>query len=167
MVAACFDLFGHTGKLYAVNRGGKEAHGFPGYTSCTEIPDPADAAFIYVPAAAVVEALHDCAGAGIRNAVILSSGFAEAGEDGAAMQEEVARTARELGIDDGVGAIGGDDAPLPAGFPDQAMPAQIVERALGGCYDLDVEPLEEPSRPEGRFGEAFRDPVVMTVCIGR
>lgn len=98
MVAACFDLFGHTGKLYAVNRGGKEAHGFPGYTSCTEIPDPVDAAFVYVPAAAVVEALHDCAAAGIRNAVILSSGFAEAGEEGAAMQEEVARTARELGI---------------------------------------------------------------------
>ncbi|MCB2047375.1 MAG: acetate--CoA ligase family protein [Novosphingobium sp.] len=98
MVAACFDLFGHTGKLYAVNRGGKEAHGFPGYTSCTEIPDPVDAAFIYVPAAAVVEALHDCARASIRNAVILSSGFAEAGEEGAAMQEEVARTARELGI---------------------------------------------------------------------
>ena len=98
MVAACFDLFGHTGKLYAVNRGGKEAHGFPGYTSCTEIPDPVDAAFVYVPAAAVVEALHDCAAAGIRNAVILSSGFAEAGEEGAAMQEDVARTARELGI---------------------------------------------------------------------
>ena len=98
MVAACFDLFGHTGKLYAVNRGGKEAHGFPGYTSCTEIPDPVDAAFVYVPAAAVVEALHDCAAAGIRNVVILSSGFAEAGEEGAAMQEDVARTARELGI---------------------------------------------------------------------
>ena len=96
MVAACFDLFGHTGKLYAVNRGGKEAHGFPGYTSCTEIPDPVDAAFVYVPAAAVVEALHDCAAAGIRNAVILSSGFAEAGEEGAAMQEDVARTAREV-----------------------------------------------------------------------
>ncbi len=98
MVAACFDLFGHTGKLYAVNRGGKEAHGFPGYTSCTEIEDKVDAAFVYVPAAAVVEALQDCAAAGIRNAVILSSGFAEAGVDGAAMQEEVARTARELGI---------------------------------------------------------------------
>lgn len=98
MVAGCFDLFGHTGKLFAVNRGGKEAHGFPGFTSCTQIPDPVDAAFVYVPAAAVVEALQDCARAGIRNAVILSSGFAEAGEEGAAMQEEVARTARELGI---------------------------------------------------------------------
>jgi len=98
MVAACFDLFGHTGKLFAVNRGGKEAHGFPGYTSCTEIPEPVDAAFVYVPAAAVVEALHDCAAAGIHNVVILSSGFAEAGEEGAAMQEQVARTARELDI---------------------------------------------------------------------
>ncbi len=98
MVAACFALFGHDGKLFAVNRGGKQAHGFPGFASCTEIPGEVDAAFVYVPAAAVVEALHDCAAAGIRNAVILSSGFAEAGEEGAAMQDEVARVAGELGI---------------------------------------------------------------------
>jgi len=98
MVYYCFELYDHKGKLFAVNRGGKSAHGLPGYTSCTEIEDRVDAAFIYVPAGAVVEALHDAAAAGIRNAVIISSGFAETGAEGAAMQEDVVRTVRELGI---------------------------------------------------------------------
>ncbi|MBV1917694.1 MAG: acetate--CoA ligase family protein [Sphingomonadaceae bacterium] len=98
MVFRCFELYEHKGKLSAVNRGGKPAHGLPGYTSCTEIEDPVDAAFIYVPAEGVLGALEDAAAAGIRNAVILSSGFAEAGKEGAAMQEEVVRAARDLGI---------------------------------------------------------------------
>lgn len=98
MVYYCFELYDHKGKLFAVNRGGKSAHGLPGYTSCTEIEDRVDAAFIYVPAGAVVEALQDAAAAGIRNAVIISSGFAETGAEGAAMQEEVVHTANELGI---------------------------------------------------------------------
>lgn len=98
MVHYCFVLFDHRGKLFAVNRGGKPAHGLPGYTSCTEIEEPVDAAFIYVPAAGVVGALEDAAAAGIRNVVILSSGFAEAGEEGAAMQAEVVAAARRLGI---------------------------------------------------------------------
>ena len=98
MVHACFVLFSHKGKLFAVNRGGKSAHGLPGYASCTEIEERLDSAFIYVPATAVVGALKDAAAAGVRNAVILSSGFAEAGDEGAKLQEDVLRTARELGI---------------------------------------------------------------------
>lgn len=98
MIHSRFARFGHEGQLFAVNRGGIPAHGLPGFTSCSAIPEAVDMAYIYVPAPAVIGALEDAAAAGIRDAVILSSGFAEAGGEGIAMQEAVARRAGELGV---------------------------------------------------------------------
>ena len=48
---------------------------------------PIDLAIIIIPARAVLGALEQCAAAGVRNAVIISSGFAEEGGDSAAMQD--------------------------------------------------------------------------------
>ncbi len=98
LIHSRFERFGHEGSLLAVNRNGNMAHGLPGFKSCTEADLPIDMAYIYVPATAVTEALRDAAAAGIRRAVILTSGFAEAGPEGAAMQDDVAAVARELGI---------------------------------------------------------------------
>jgi acyl-CoA synthetase (NDP forming) len=91
-------MWGHEGNLYAVNRNGLPAHGVPGFKSCTDIPDRVDMAYIYVPAAAVVGAIRDAAAAGIRNAVILTSGFAEVGPEGVALQNEVRETAAAAGM---------------------------------------------------------------------
>ena len=93
-----FRDFGHRGRLYAVNREGKEAHGLQGYRSCREIPEQADAAIIFVPAQAVAGALEDAADAGITSAVVLSSGFAEAGVEGELLQRELVATARRRGV---------------------------------------------------------------------
>jgi acyl-CoA synthetase (NDP forming) len=98
MIFSRFAMFGHEGKLFAVNRSGAAAHGLDGYTRCSDIPAPVDMAYIYVPAAAVAGALEDAGAAGIRNAVVLSSGFAEAGAEGAALQEELAAVARMADI---------------------------------------------------------------------
>ena len=95
---ARFADYGHAGKLFAVNRGGKSAHGLPGYASVADIPEPVDTAFMIVPAAAVAGALRDAAEGGVRNAVVLSSGFAEAGSEGEALQEEIAAIASEFGV---------------------------------------------------------------------
>ena len=93
-----FQDFGHQGQLHAVNREGKPAHGLPGYRSCCDIPEPPDAAIVFVPAQAVAGALEDAADAGIASAIVLSSGFAEAGESGATLQRELVETARRRGI---------------------------------------------------------------------
>ena len=98
MVFARFGEYGHEGQLFAVNRGGTTAHGLPGYQRISDIPEQVDTAFIFVPAAGVTGALQEAAAAGVRNAVVLSSGFAEAGEDGAALQAELARAAEEAGV---------------------------------------------------------------------
>lgn len=61
--------------------------------------DAVDLAVIALPAAGVLGAIRDCALAGVRAAVVLSSGFREVGQAaGAAVEEEMLATARAAGM---------------------------------------------------------------------
>ncbi len=98
LIHSRFGAFGHQGNLYAINRDGKPAHGLPGFKNCGEIGQPVDMAYIFVPANAVGQALRDAGDAGIKHAVVLTSGFAEVDAEGAAMQLEITEIARSYGI---------------------------------------------------------------------
>jgi acetate---CoA ligase (ADP-forming) len=89
---------GFAGRVYAVNKTGAAAHGYPGYLSCKEIPETVDAAYLLVPLEAALDAFDDIVASGIKSAVILTSGFAEAGAEGAALQDELTRRARAAGV---------------------------------------------------------------------
>ena len=89
---------GWQGAIHPVNRRGGTIHGLPASRSIAEVPGPVDLALIAVPAPAVAAALEECAAAGVPGAVVFSSGFAEAGEEGARLQRELAEVARRLGI---------------------------------------------------------------------
>lgn len=86
---------------------GVEAHPTAG-----EAPQPLDLAVIAVPADAVLAALEDAALAGVRAAVVISSGFQEMGTRGGEMQLALARCARRHGIrvvgPNGLGLISND-----------------------------------------------------------
>ncbi len=83
--------------LYAVNPRRSEVFGHACLASLADLPvrpedeggGKADLAVITVPAAAVPGVLADCVDAGIRQAVVISAGFAEAGAGGRALQEEI------------------------------------------------------------------------------
>ena len=90
--------FGLGDRTHLVNRRGAVTHGQPSVRSCAEIGEPVDVAYLMVPRAGMLEALSDAAAAGIRNAVVLSSGYGEAGEAGRAAQEELAAHAGSLGM---------------------------------------------------------------------
>jgi acyl-CoA synthetase (NDP forming) len=90
--------FGFGERTYLVTRRGAETHGRPTVTSCAQIGEPVDLAYLMVPQAALLEALDDAAAAGIRNACVLSAGYAEAGEAGRAAQAELASHAAGLGM---------------------------------------------------------------------
>src|SRR5262245_8365778 len=90
--------FGFGERTYLVTRRGAETHGRPSVTSCAQIGEPVDVAYLMVPQAAMLDALDDAAAAGIRNACVLSAGYGEAGEAGRAAQDELARHAAGLGI---------------------------------------------------------------------
>ena len=97
-VAAKFRAYGYAGKVFAVNRGGVDAHGYPGFKSCKDIPEQVDFAYLFVPAEATLEALTDAADAGIKHVNILTSGFAETGEPGALLQQRLLDLANARGI---------------------------------------------------------------------
>jgi acetate---CoA ligase (ADP-forming) len=90
--------FGLADRTYLVNRRGAPTHGRPTVTSCAHIGEPVDVAYLMVPQAAMLEALHDAAEGGIRNACVLSSGYAEAGDAGRAAQAELVAQAGSLGM---------------------------------------------------------------------
>lgn len=89
---------GFEGRIHLVNRRAVAAHGQRTVTSCTEIGEPVDLAFLMVPQAAILDALDDAAAAGIRNVMVLSSGFADAGEAGRQAQDALVARAEALGV---------------------------------------------------------------------
>jgi acyl-CoA synthetase (NDP forming) len=90
--------FGMESRTYLVNRRGVTTHGRPSVTSCAQIGEPVDVAYLMVPQAGTLAALDDAAAAGIRNACVLSSGYAEAGEAGRAAQAELVARADAHGM---------------------------------------------------------------------
>ena len=88
---------GYTGDLYPVNPSLAEVDGVRCYPSLRAVPDTVDLAVIAVPAAAVPAVLADCAEKGVRGVVVISSGFAETGPDGARAERELVELARANG----------------------------------------------------------------------
>ena len=89
---------GYPGKLYPINPNYGDIDGLRCYKSISDIGQPIDLAVIIIPARAVLGALEQCAAAGVRNAVIISSGFAEEGGDSAAMQDAIVALAKRTGM---------------------------------------------------------------------
>jgi acetate---CoA ligase (ADP-forming) len=89
---------GFTDRVHMVNRSGAPAHGRPAVRKCTQISGPVDTAVVMVPAEGVKDALTDAAAAGIRYAVILTSGYQEIGEHGAQAQKDLVAHARKLDL---------------------------------------------------------------------
>ena len=87
-----------TGPVHVVNREALEVGGSRSFATVDEVPGPVDLAVLTVPAASVPEVLAQCVNLGVKGAVIVSSGFAEIGSDGAQLQHEVVRLARASGI---------------------------------------------------------------------
>ncbi len=98
LMVANHDIYGMDARLHLVNPRSSTVFGRTTAPSCKAIDDSVDVAYIAVPRAATYEALQDAADAGIPNALILTSGYAEVGEAGRRDQEELVAFARERGI---------------------------------------------------------------------
>jgi acyl-CoA synthetase (NDP forming) len=85
-------------KVYPVNPNSPEILGQKAYRSITEIPEAVDLAVIVVPEKMVPDVMRQCAGKGVRAAMIITSGFAETGEAGRKLEAEVLEIARQGGI---------------------------------------------------------------------
>jgi acyl-CoA synthetase (NDP forming)/L-amino acid N-acyltransferase YncA len=90
--------YGFTGQLYAINRTGEAVDGIPAYCSVRDLPAPVELLVVAVPADRVSDVLADAGAAGVRGAVVLSSGFGEDGPAGRQRQRGLVRLARSHGI---------------------------------------------------------------------
>ncbi|WP_024516661.1 acetate--CoA ligase family protein [Bradyrhizobium sp. Tv2a-2] len=86
------------GKIYPINPNYDDIDGLKCFRSIADIGAAIDLAVIIIPARSVPAALQQCADVGVKNAVIISSGFAEEGGESAAMQDEIAALARRTGM---------------------------------------------------------------------
>ena len=84
------------GQIYPINPKYQEIAGLTCYSTVEAIPAQVDLALIAVAAARVPDILRDCGAKGIKRAVIFSSGFAENGAEGKAIQEDIIKIGQEF-----------------------------------------------------------------------
>ena len=80
---------GFRGVVYPVNPGQEAVLGVPCYPDVAAVPRTPDLAIICSPAAEVPAQVAACGEAGIRGLIVVSAGFKETGEPGAALEREI------------------------------------------------------------------------------
>jgi acyl-CoA synthetase (NDP forming) len=86
------------GPIYPVNPKRDRVQGLKAYSSLADVPGDVDFVLIAVPAAGVLEVMRQAPEKRPKTVMIFTSGFAETGPAGAAMQREVLDIARQHGI---------------------------------------------------------------------
>jgi acyl-CoA synthetase (NDP forming) len=99
-VRYCKDHF--EGPVYPVNPNRPEVQGLKAYKTARDLPEAVDCAILAVPAQATLGAVEDCVVRGVKGLVILSSGFAEMGAEGAALQDKM----RDVALKGGTRILG-------------------------------------------------------------
>lgn len=89
---------GFTGELYVVNPNHDRVLGMVSYPSVRDLPAAPDLAIVAVPAALVLSVVEACGGRGTRGILLLTAGFGEIGNEGAALQHDVLRAVRRHGM---------------------------------------------------------------------
>ena len=88
----------YQGRVYVVNPAATSVAGLPSYPTVAAIPDSVEVAIVAVPADAVHEVVLDCAAKGVHGLVVISSGFAETGDEGRRRQRQLVGLARSYGL---------------------------------------------------------------------
>ncbi len=89
---------GYPGRIHPVNPRGGEILGLPVLRTIAEIPEATDLAVLCTPAASAPGILAECAGRGVRAAVVLALGFRESGGEGAELEARVRAVAARCDI---------------------------------------------------------------------
>jgi acetate---CoA ligase (ADP-forming) len=118
----------YTGTVYPVNPKDHSICGVRSYSSVLDLPETVDMAVVAVPAAVVPSVTEDCGKKGVRGLIVVSAGFKEVGQDGAALERQVNSLAQKYSMrmvgPNCLGAINTDPAVrLNASFASQ-MPLE-------------------------------------------
>jgi acetate---CoA ligase (ADP-forming) len=89
---------GFPGGVYPVNPAAEVVQSVRSYPRITDVPGEVGLAVIAVPGGAVNAVARECAAKRVPALVVVSAGFAEVGEDGAARQRELVEICRSAGM---------------------------------------------------------------------
>lgn len=87
-----------TGRVYPVNPKADVIYCMPVHPSIKKIPDDVDLAIIVVPREIVPKVMEECAEKGVGAVIVITAGFRETGEEGAALERRILQTARSNNI---------------------------------------------------------------------
>jgi len=87
-----------TGPVYPVNPKAEVVQSVRAYPTIGDVPGEVDMAVLVIPAPAVVPVARQCGEKGVRALLIISSGFAEVGDEGRELQAELMEVARSYGM---------------------------------------------------------------------
>lgn len=88
---------GYRGRVVPVNPRREQVQGLPCFSSVSAVAEVPECAYLLVRADLVADAVRECARAGVRTIVVCSSGFAEEGDAGRTLQEQLAAEAQAHG----------------------------------------------------------------------
>ncbi|MBU7032438.1 MAG: CoA-binding protein, partial [Theionarchaea archaeon] len=88
----------YSGTIYPVNPRADLILGLKSYPSVSAIPEVVDVVVIATPSVHVPDIMKDIESRGVKRVIIISSGFAEGGENGKKIQEEVLKIAQRAHI---------------------------------------------------------------------
>ncbi|MGH3302423.1 MAG: acetate--CoA ligase family protein, partial [Streptosporangiaceae bacterium] len=97
-IVAASAAVGYSGPLLPVHPRHSTVFGRAAVRSLRDLAEPADLAFILAPTEAVPSVIEDAAVAGVRNAIVLASGYREAGKSGRDLEDELVAAAARHGI---------------------------------------------------------------------
>jgi len=89
---------GFDGEIWPVNPNRDDLGGIPCFSSVADLPGVPDASFVGVPRNAAIEVIAALSAAGAGGAVCYTSGFAEIGGDGVALQAQLVDAAGDMAI---------------------------------------------------------------------
>jgi acetyl coenzyme A synthetase (ADP forming)-like protein len=89
---------GFRGPVYPVNPKADVVGSLKAYPSLRELPEVPDLVVVAVPVGAVDKVIDDCAGRGVRAAIVISAGFAEVGAEGRKRQQQLLEKIRGYGM---------------------------------------------------------------------
>ncbi|HYX26582.1 MAG TPA: acetate--CoA ligase family protein [Thermoanaerobaculia bacterium] len=86
-----------SGALFPVNPQAAAIHSLKCYPTVAAIPDPVDLAVVMVPRGKVQGAVEECLAKGVKGLIVITAGFSETGEEGAALERRLRQTVRAAG----------------------------------------------------------------------
>jgi acetate---CoA ligase (ADP-forming) len=97
-VVASLVRCGFTGPVFPINPKADSIRSIKAFPSLSRVPDPVDQAVIVVPKELVDRVVAECAEHGVKGIVVITSGFAEIGAEGAARERRLTEFVRQRGI---------------------------------------------------------------------